>query len=44
MIGDDGKIMSFSNDMIVRYLEKVVVEDWGYEVWFKAGVSVRVQR
>lgn len=42
MIGDDGKIMSFSNDMFVRYLEKVVVLEDCYEVWFKAGVSARV--
>ena len=42
MIGDDGKIMSFSNDMIVRYLDRVVVNEGDYEVWFKAGVSVTI--
>ena len=44
VIGDDGKIMSFSNDMIVRYLDRVVVNEGDYEVWFKAGVSVKVEK
>ena len=38
----DGKIESFSNELVVKYLEKVVVQDEGYEVWFKAGVSVEI--
>lgn len=42
IIGDDGKIMRCSNDLIIRYLEKVVVNEDGYEVWFKAGVSVKI--
>lgn len=42
IIGDDGKIMCCSNDLIIRYLEKVVVNEDGYEVWFKAGVSVKI--
>ena len=39
----DGRIESFSNDMVTRYLEKVLVQDDGYEVWFKAGIKVDVR-
>jgi len=38
----DGKIESFSNETVVKYLEKVLVTEDGYEVWFKAGVSVSI--
>ena len=37
-----GRIESFSNETVVKYLEKVVVTEDGYEVWFKAGVSVSI--
>lgn len=42
VIGDDGKIMSFSNDMVLRYLDRVVVNEKNYEVLFKAGVSITI--
>lgn len=38
----DGQIESFSNETVVKYLEKVIVQDDGYEVWFKAEVSVSI--
>lgn len=41
-ISEDGKIVSFSNDMVVRYLESVTVNEDNYEVKFKAGMSVTV--
>lgn len=41
MIGD-GQIESFSNETVVKYLEKVIVQDDGYEVWLKAEVSVSI--
>ena len=37
---EGGKLRLFDNDLVVRYLESVVVKDDGYEVVFKAGFSV----
>lgn len=42
LIGRDGKIKYFSDDMVIRFLEKVVVTDEGYEVHFKAKVVITV--
>ena len=42
IVGDDGKIMAFSNDMVIRYLDTVTVLDEGYEVNFKCGLTVTV--
>ena len=39
----DGDVITrFDNDLVIRYLEKVTVLDVGFEVRFKAGISVRV--
>jgi hypothetical protein len=34
---------AFNNDPVIRYLDKVVVKDDGYEVIFKTGVTVDVE-
>ena len=34
---------AFNNDLVIRYLDKVVVKEDGYEVAFKACVSVEVE-
>ena len=34
---------SFNNDLVIRYLDQIVVRDDGYEVIFKAGVTVEVE-
>ena len=39
----DGAMMRFDNDLVIRYLDSIVVEDNGYTVWFKAGVEVKVE-
>lgn len=39
---DDGVVTTFDNDMVIRYVDKVVIEQYGYAVHFKAGVSVKV--
>ena len=39
----EGRIMSFSNDLVIRYLENVIVNDDDYEVHFKAGIIVTVR-
>lgn len=31
------------SDLVIRYLDRVVVKDDGYEVAFKAGVTVEVE-
>ena len=35
--------MLSNNDLVIRYLDRVVVNDEGYEVTFKAGVTVEVE-
>ena len=44
VFGEDGLMVKFSNDLVIRYLDKVIVQDWGYEVVFKAGIEVKVER
>ena len=39
----NGRMERFNNDLVIRYLDKVVVKDDGYEVVFKAGVTVEVE-
>ena len=34
---------AFNNDLVIRYLDRVVVKDDSCEVAFKAGVSVEVE-
>ncbi|MBO5569705.1 MAG: recombinase family protein [Clostridia bacterium] len=38
----NGQITRFDNDMVIRYLENVTVLDDGFEVNFKAGITVKV--
>ncbi len=40
VLTEDGRMESFNNDLVIRYLDRVVVKDDGYEVVFKAGVTV----
>ena len=34
---------AFNNDLVIRYLDRVVVQDDSYEVIFKAGMTVEVE-
>ena len=43
VLTEDGRMEAFNNDLVIRYLERVVVKDDGYEVIFKAGVTVEVE-
>ena len=43
VLAEDGSMAGFDNDLVIRYLDKVVVEEDGYEVAFKAGVAVEVE-
>ena len=38
----EGKVVSFCDEMVVRYLEKVVVEDDNYVIRFKGGVEIAI--
>ena len=42
MSDKDGRMEKFNNDLVIRYLDRVVVQDDGYEVAFKTGVTVDV--
>ena len=43
VLDENGRMEAFNNDLVIRYLDKVVVKEDGYEVAFKAGVSVEVE-
>ena len=43
VLTEDGQMEALGNDLVIRYLDKVVVRDDGYEVAFKAGVTVEVE-
>ena len=43
MLDENGRMEAWGNDLVIRYLDKVVVKEDGYEVAFKAGVSVEVE-
>ena len=40
VLTEDGQIDAFNNNLVIRYLDKVVARDDDYEVAFKAGVAV----
>ena len=40
----DGKMIRFENELIIRYIDKVIVEDDGCKVVFRAGIEVCVLR
>ena len=41
--GMDGRMEAYNNDLVIRYLDRAVVKDDGYEAAFKAGVTVEVE-
>ena len=43
VLDENGRMEAFNNDLVIRYLDKVIVKDDGYEVIFKAGVKVQVE-
>ena len=43
VLDENGRMDAFNNNLVIRYLDKVVVKDAGYEVAFKAGVTVEVE-
>ncbi|MBR0149221.1 MAG: zinc ribbon domain-containing protein, partial [Lachnospiraceae bacterium] len=43
VLDENGRMERFNNDLVIRYLDRVVVYDDGYEVVFKAGVTVEVE-
>ena len=43
VLDENGRMERFDNDLVIRYLDKVIVKDDGYEVAFKAGVKVEVE-
>ena len=43
VLDEDGRMERFNNDLVIRYLDRVIVKDDGYEVVFKAGVTVEVE-
>ena len=42
-LDENGRMEAFNNDLVIRYLDRVVVKDDGYEVEFRAGVTEEVE-
>ena len=38
----DGRVMLYDNEMVIRYLDRVVVNDQNYEVQLKGGITITV--
>ena len=43
VLDENGRMEAFNNDLVIRYLDRVIVRDDGYEVAFKAGVTVEIE-
>ena len=43
VLDENGRMEAFNNDLVIRYLDRVVVKEDGYEVVFKAGMTVEVE-
>lgn len=43
IMDEDGKIIGFRDAFIIRYLDSVTVEDDGYRINFKSGLSMQVK-
>lgn len=43
VLDENRRMERFNNDLVIRYLDKVIVKDDGYEAIFKAGVKVQVE-
>lgn len=39
---DDDVVTRFDNDLVIRYVDRVIIEPNGYEVYFKAGIVITV--
>ena len=42
VLDEEGRLSGFYDDLVIRYLDTVTVLDDGYEVNFKAGLTVKV--
>jgi len=40
LVDENGRMDAFNNDLVIHYLDKVVVKDGGCEVTFKAGEAM----
>ena len=38
----DGRVVGYDNEMVIRYLDRVIVNDQDYEVRFKGGITATV--
>ena len=41
-LSPDGRVNRFVDSAVIRYLKNITVQDDGYDVNFKAGVTVRI--
>lgn len=38
----DGRLIAFDNDLVVRYISQIIVTDDGFDVYFKAGITIHI--
>ena len=43
VLDENGTMTGFDNDLVIRYLDRVIVHEDGYEVVFKTGTVVEVR-
>ena len=43
VLDEKGTMTGFDNDLVIRYLDRVIVHEDGYEVVFKTGTVVEVR-
>ena len=43
LLDERGRVARFDNELVVRYVDRVIVQDNGYDVVFKAGITVKVR-
>ena len=39
----NGRLVVFDNGLVIRYMDKILAEDDGYRILFKAGLEVEVK-
>lgn len=42
VLDENGRMERFNNDLVIRYLDRVAVQEEEYEVVFKAGITVEI--
>lgn len=42
LMDSKGKMVAFNNDLVIRHIDLITVQDRGYDIHFKAGITIHV--